>query len=367
MLDKALKFIQTINENGYEAYIIGGFVRDHLLGIESNDIDICTNAKPSDIREIFKENCMPNDDYGSVVVNVQNTQYEVTTYRKEISYINNRKPLEYEYINDLSEDLKRRDFTINTICMDKDGNIIDLLNGKDDLVKREINTVGDSETKFSEDSLRILRAVRFATQLDFRLSEDVKESILKTKHLLKSLSMERKKEELNKIFTSTHINYGIRLLLELGLDEELELSNLKKLNKYDDLMSIWALLNVDDIYPFTKNEKDMMDDIRKVLELDNLDSMTLYKYGLYVNSVAGGIKGLDKKQIAYKYENLPIKDRNEINITGEDIMRVLNIEPGKMIKDVLDDIEESIIMGKLENNTDSIIEYIVNKYISTLN
>ena len=95
--------------------------------------------------------------------------------------------------------------------------------------------------------------------------------------------------------------------------------------------------------------------------------MVLYKYGPYINSIAGECKGLDKKQITYKYDNLPIKERNEINITGEDIMIVLNIEPGKYIKEILDDVEENIIKGNLENDTDRIIEYIVNKYISTLN
>ena len=358
MLDKAIKFIKKIEDNGFQAYIVGGFVRDYLLGIESNDVDICTNAKPSDIRKIFKDYCLPNEDYGSVVVN-KNIRCEVTTFRKEISYVDNRKPVEYVYIDDLSEDLKRRDFTINTICMNKDKEIIDMLDGRSDLAKKEINTVGKAIDKFSEDSLRILRAVRFATILDFKLSEEVKEAIIQTKHLLKNLSYQRKKEELDKIFSSIHVKYGVKLLIELGLDQELELYNLKNIKSFDNLIGTWSLLDVKDIYPFTKNEKELMDNIKEALSVDNVNPLVLYKYGLYVNSVAGDIKGLDKKTMTYIYEKLPIKDKNEIAISGKDIMKILDMEPGSYIKDILSDIEEKIVLGQLSNNIDELKEYVI--------
>ena len=358
MLNKAIKFIKKIEDNGYEAYIVGGFVRDYLLGINSNDVDICTNAKPSDIRKIFKDYCLPNEDYGSVVVN-KNIRCEVTTFRKEISYQDHRKPVEYVYINDLLEDLKRRDFTINTICMNKDKEIIDLLDGRSDLAKREINTVGNAIEKFSEDSLRILRAVRFATILDFRLSKEVKEAIVKTKSLLKDLSYQRKKDELDKIFGSIHVKYGVKLLIELGLDQELELYNLKHIKSFDNLIGIWTQLDVKNIYPFTKNEKELMDNIKEALTLDNLDPLVLYKYGLYVNCVAGDIKALDKRLITYKYEELPIKDKKEIVISGKDIMSILDMKPGSYIKDILMDIEEKIVFGKLKNDINELKEYVI--------
>ena len=362
MLDKALKFIHEIEKNGFEAYIIGGFVRDHLLGIESNDIDICTNARPSEIRKIFKESCMPNEEYGSVIVNSKKTRFEVTTYRKELEYVDNRKPVEYIYIDSLEEDLKRRDFTINTICIDKNGEIVDLLNGREDLDKGEINTVGDSFSKFSEDALRILRAVRFATILDFRLSDEVKKAIVDTKHLIRNLSYERKKEELDKIFASIHVKYGVKLLIELGLDIELEIPKLKDVKSFDNLIGIWQQLDVVNLYPFSKNEKDLIKDINEALLLDNYDPLVLFKYGLYVNSIAGDIKGLDKKKITYLYEQLPIKDKDEIKITGEDIMNILNTEPGSYIKEIIADIEENIISGNLENDNEILKQYVINRW-----
>lgn len=367
MLETALKLIKTIEDYGYIAYIVGGFVRDNLLGIDSNDIDICTSARPSDIRNIFPNSCLPNEAYGSVTVVIKNIRFEITTFRKEIRYLNNRKPIEFEYINDLVEDLKRRDFRINTICMDQNKNIIDLLNGKQDLDKREVNTVGDSVYKFSEDSLRILRAVRFATILNFSLSKEVKSAILETKHYVRNLSYHRKKEELNKIFGSVNVRYGVKLLIELGLDQELQLTNLRQIKNFDDLVGIWAQLEVEDIYPFTKNEKELMKSIRKVLKLDPFDSLTLYQYGLYVCSVVADIKGLDKRIITKTYNDLPIKCRSDIKINGMDIMKLLNRKPGNYLRKILDDMEEKILNNSLMNDREALKSYLLKYYGSTHN
>ena len=125
MLEVALKLIEEITENGYQAYIVGGFVRDYILGIDSNDIDITTNATPKDIKEIFADSCLPSEDYGSVTVMKKGIRFEITTFRKEIGYIDNRRPASIKYIDNLYDDLLRRDFTINTLCMDANGEIID--------------------------------------------------------------------------------------------------------------------------------------------------------------------------------------------------------------------------------------------------
>lgn len=362
MVKTALKLIKTIEDHGYIAYIVGGFVRDQLLGISSNDIDICTSARPSDIRNIFPNSCLPNEAYGSVTVVIKNIRFEITTFRKEIKYLNNRKPIEFEYIDNLMDDLNRRDFRINTICMDKNGKIIDLLNGKQDLVKREINVVGDGILKFTEDSLRILRAVRFATLLNFSLSIEIKQSILQTRYYVRSLSYNRKKEELNKIFGSVNVHYGVKLLIELGLDQELQLTRLKNIKNFDDLMGIWAQLNVEDIYPFTKNEKELMKSIRELLKCNAIDSLSLYRYGLYVSSVVASIKGLDRRVITSDYNNLPIKCRSDIVMNGKDIMKLLNCRPGDYLRVILDDIETKILNKELNNNKKSLESYLIENY-----
>ena len=176
MLDKAIKVLQILEENGYESYIVGGYVRDKLLGIESNDIDICTSATPKEIKNIFKSSSSPN--YGSVNITYKNTNFDITTFRHETKYLNNRIPIKLKYIKNVKKDLLRRDFTINTICIDSKGEILDMLNIKDDLDNKIIKTVGNPKFKLKEDALRILRAIRFATILDFNIEE-------KTKHYIK--------------------------------------------------------------------------------------------------------------------------------------------------------------------------------------
>lgn len=356
MLKTALKLLQKIEEHGFKAYIVGGYVRDHLLGIDSNDIDVATSATPMDLKAIFQGAALPNEDYGSITIMVKNIRFEITTFRREITYYNNRKPIEIEYIDDLWEDLTRRDFTINTLCINQKGEILDLLNGKQDIIDRKIRTVGNSYEKFSEDTLRILRAVRFATILDFSLSEETKEAILQTKHLLKNLSYERKRQELDKIFTSKHVEKGIQLLLDLGLDQELEMEHIKEVKCFDDLIGIWAILNVD-CYPFTKNEKELIQKIHSVMPLNNTDPLVLYQYGLYVNCIAGSQKGLDKKEIIKAYHSLPISSRSDIAVTGKEIMKQLKREQGPYLKEIFEDITKEILYQRLENNKHVILNY----------
>ena len=362
MLEVALKLLEEITSRGFKAYIVGGFVRDYILGISSNDIDITTSATPKDIKEIFEDSCLPSEDYGSVTVMMKGIRFEITTFRKEIGYIDNRRPAEIKYIDDLYEDLLRRDFTINTICMDEHGEIVDLLNGQEDLEKRIIKTVGVSKVRFEEDVLRILRAVRFATILDFKLDGEVVEAIKDTRELLSSLSYNRKKEELDKIFGSNHADKGVELLLGLGLDKYLELDNLSKVKCTSSLIGVWTVLDVTDKYPFSANERELISAVKEALNYNNLDPYTLYRFGLYANSVAGEINGYDIKNITESYNNLVIQSKYDLAINSQDIMDALNKGPGSYIKEVYGDVERQVLYRRLENNKDRIMEYIVSKY-----
>ena len=209
MYQAALEILKKIEKYGYQAYVVGGYVRDLYLNRHSIDVDICTSATPKDLKEIFGDIMLPNIQYGSVTVVYRKIRFEITTFRKDIKYENNRIPVKIKYIDSLLEDLKRRDFTINTLCMNKAGEIIDLLGAKIDLDNKIIKMVGSARKKLKEDSLRILRAVRFATILDFNLDEDLKKYIKKYGYLLKKLSYYRKKEELEKIFVSHNAKRGV--------------------------------------------------------------------------------------------------------------------------------------------------------------
>jgi len=362
MYNTSIRILNRIIDKGYKAYIVGGYPRDLYLNRKSVDIDICTNASPKELKDIFHDIILPTDAYGSVSLVYNNIRFEITTFRKEIKYENNRLPVKIKYINSLLEDLKRRDFTINTLCMDNEGNIIDLLNGRVDLDNKIIKIVGNSRYKLKEDCLRILRAIRFATILDFELDNNLIKSIKKNGYLLKKLSYFRKKEELDKIFSSPNVKKGISLIQELGLDKPLELSNLDKVVITTSLIGIWAQLDVLNIYSFTVNEKELIIKINELLDKDILDNNNLYKYGLYITSIAGEIKGINKKVITRKYNELPIHNNLEINIKAKDICELLNKKPGGFLKEILSDLEIKIINKQLNNEFDDIKKYILDKY-----
>ena len=362
MKETALKLLNQIESYGYKAYIVGGFVRDYLLGKESPDVDITTNATPKDLKLIFPNCFVPNEEYGSITIISNKIRFEITTFRKEFSYLNNRRPSVVEYISDLREDLIRRDFTINTICMDKYGDIVDVLNARSDLQMKIIRTVHDPYVSFTEDALRILRAIRFATVLNFRLDDELKNAITECKKYLKNISYNRKKSELDKIFMSSNSGYGVSLIKELNLDKELDIYNLDNIKLSNDLVAVWSSLDVSDKYPFTKVEKALISDIKYLTKLDKCSPEVLYKYGPYVTSLAAVNNNKDKNSIIIEYNKLPIKSRSDILISSSDIMNVFNNKRGKYISDVFKDIETNILNGNLKNDKETIISYICNKY-----
>lgn len=353
----AIELLNKINSFGYESYIVGGYPRDTYLNRESVDIDICINATPKDINKIFKNCVLSKQEYGSVTLIYKKIRFEITTFRKEIKYENNRFPVKIVYINNLIDDLKRRDFTINTLCINSEEKYIDLLNAKEDIDNRLIKTVGDSNLKIKEDILRSLRAIRFATILDFDIDNNLKKSIKKYSKLFKKLSYNRKKEELDKIFNSPNSKYGVELIKELKIYKDLDL---KGFNKIVDTsaIGIWAQLDVLDIYPFSKHEKQMIIKLKEAIDKDILDYNVLYKYGLYICTVVGEIKNIDRCLIVQKYNELKINSIKDIDITAKEICEVYNKEPGSFIKRVYEDIEYQIINGNLNNNKEDIIAYI---------
>ena len=361
MYKRAIEVLNKFSENGYLAYIVGGYPRDYLLGIKTKDIDICTNANPKQIMEIFDTEGVSDTKYGSVKVIYKNYKFDVTTFRKDIKYEDNRKPIKIKYIDNLKKDLLRRDFTINTICIDKDENIIDILGARVDIDNKIIKTVGNPRYRLMEDSLRILRAIRFASILDFDIDGKTKNYIVKYGYLLKKLSGSRKKEELGKIFSSVNKERARSLILELGLDKHLGIKNLDSIVMCDDIIGIWSQLELEDEYPWLKSEKEHIKKIREMLNMD-IDNYSVYKYGLYVSTVVGSIKGISYKKINDIYKNLPIYTKKDINICANDIIKILNREPGDYLGDILIDIEKLIVDGKIDNDKETLCEYIRNNY-----
>lgn len=358
----AIDLLKIINDNGYQAYLVGGYPRDLYMGRKSIDYDICTSATPKELKNIFNDSTVHIEQYGSVTLIYQNNRFEITTFRRDIKYLNNRKPIEIEYVDSLLEDLKRRDFTMNTMCIDQNGNLIDLMNGREDINNKIIKTVGEADKKIYEDSLRILRAIRFATILDFDLDYDLKQSIKKHKGLLRNLSYYRKKEELDKIFSSSNCIKGINLIKELDLAQELELSNIEKLVPTTYLIGIWAQLNVLDKYLFNNTEKESIIKINEIIDKDILNDNILYNYGLYICSIVGEIRGIDLKLINEKYNNLYIHNKTDIKIDAKEICKLLNKEPGPFLSKIFNDLEYKLVNKLIKNEKEDLTKYILKEY-----
>lgn len=240
MLNKGVKYIlENINNHGYEAYIVGGAVRNFLLNKYIADFDITTNALPDEIEKIFEKTIPTGKKYGTITVMQDNISYEITTYRSDGTYSDGRRPDSVSFSNVLKDDLKRRDFTINSMCMDCDGNIIDFFGGREDLKNGLIKCIGNPDERFNEDALRMLRAVRFMGQLGFNIDEETRLSIIKNSQLIKAVSVERIHDEFNKILLSDKPSRGIRMLVETGLmdfviPEYLSSVGFKQHNPYHD-------------------------------------------------------------------------------------------------------------------------------------
>jgi len=219
--------LTELEKAGFEAFIVGGSVRDLMLGKEPKDWDVTTNAHPEKIQDLFPDSFYEND-FGTVGVKVnpfiaagkkdrEHDVIEVTTYRIESTYSDNRRPDNVAFAEKLDDDLSRRDFTINAIAMSADGTVHDPYNGQTDLEKKTLHAVGDAHTRFNEDALRMMRAVRLGAQLHFTIEPETFSAIEKNADLITKISIERIRDEFSKIVMSDHAMHGIQMLSDTGL------------------------------------------------------------------------------------------------------------------------------------------------------
>lgn len=210
------RIIRTLNDHGYEAYAVGGCVRDTLLDRKPGDWDITTSARPQEVKELFRRTIDTGIQHGTVTVMMDRTGYEVTTYRIDGEYEDGRHPKQVEFTSSLIEDLKRRDFTINAMAYSHETGIVDEFGGVEDLNAKTIRCVGDPMERFTEDALRILRAIRFSAQLDFTIEEQTWNAIRVIAPNIAKVSKERIQVELTKLLLSDHPE-KIREVYEMGI------------------------------------------------------------------------------------------------------------------------------------------------------
>lgn len=215
--EAAAPILERINAAGYEAYFVGGSVRDTILGLPIHDVDIATSAYPAEIKAIFKKTVDTGIEHGTVMVIEHGEGYEITTFRTESTYQDFRRPDHVEFVRSLKEDLKRRDLTINALAMDTNGQIVDLFDGLADLEQQIIRAVGDPNERYYEDALRMMRTVRFASQLDFEIEEKTQQAIQENAYLLEKISVERIHVEWIKLLLGKAVKKGLASFLATDL------------------------------------------------------------------------------------------------------------------------------------------------------
>ena len=216
------QFASIFRENGHRLYIVGGAVRDHLLGRKNSDYDFCTDAKPEEVIPMFRRVIPTGIKHGTVTVLFKGDSFEVTTFRTEGAYSDQRHPDSVTFVTDLSEDLSRRDFTVNAFAADcLDGSIIDLFDGMKDLKAKTIRAIGNPRERFEEDALRLMRLARFCSKLGFEPDPDTKQAATQLSANISNVSQERIYDELYKILMTEKPTVGLRLLEDIGVLEHI--------------------------------------------------------------------------------------------------------------------------------------------------
>ncbi|MFI3206989.1 MAG: CCA tRNA nucleotidyltransferase [Clostridia bacterium] len=391
LIPKNVEFLlERLQTNGHSAYIVGGCLRDLLLKKTPKDWDICTSAKPLETQEIFKEHklVLSGLKHGTVAVILEHEVYEITTFRIDGEYENSRRPKDVSFTSDIKEDLARRDFSINAMAYNKNESLIDCFEGEKDLTNKLINCVGVPEKRFSEDALRILRALRFASVYSFDIESETQKQIKLLKNTLKNISKERINTEFSKLLLGENATVILRnyaevfevFLPEIDFLNEKAISFLEKSS--DNLSQKLAILFC---YAGKKIEIDT-ENILKNLKYDNKTvsetSFLSKNFTTKIGKTKPEIKrflrdfGIKKTRSLFEFKLLEneniylvlleeiIKNNEcfcikDLRITGKDLIN-LGYKSGENIGEKLNFLLDMVIEEKLENNKEKLINFLLN-------
>ncbi|MBW3493157.1 CCA tRNA nucleotidyltransferase [Bacillus sp. FDAARGOS_1420] len=386
---KASSIIEMLKQRGHEAYFVGGSVRDLIIDRPIGDIDIATSALPEEVMAIFPRNVPVGLEHGTVIVVENGEPYEVTTFRTESEYEDFRRPSSVQFVRSLEEDLKRRDFTMNAIAMTEEGEMVDLFAGKEAIRLKEITTVGDAADRFQEDALRMMRGIRFVSTLGFSLEIKTKQAIETYGHLLEHIAIERITVEFEKLLTGAYCVNGLQELVETKLfshlpylqmsEERLLKATQYKWDSFETDVEAWAffLYCIGEEHPsvflrqWKFSNKKIKDIVAVILAIRSRkekewDTILLYKTGIRIAEMAERVyeaiiesyNSASVKQVQSLFHALPIKNRQEMNVTGNDLLSWTDKKPGPWVAEMLQNIEEAIVQGDLVNKKEDIREWL---------
>ena len=380
MINGAKKIIKTLNEKGHLAYMVGGCVRDIIMNNTPYDYDITTSATPEEIMKIFPHTAPTGLKHGTVTVISDGFTYEVTTFRIDGKYLGNRRPESVTFSKSLKDDVKRRDFTINSIAYSDEEGFIDYFGGKADIENKIIRTVNNPYDRFNEDALRILRGIRFSSRFGFDIHKDTFNAMRELMHLIKNISGERIFDELTKMFEKSP--YEACLLLEESsffktVSFEINKENITKLKdlKIKSFEAVFSILTenitgyenfLNSLKPSNKVKntiKKIKNSLKYPLNTKEELKLLLYQEGcediIYDIIEVRKALGIKSPDLTLLYNE--IKDNNEcflikdLKINGTDLSE--KGLKGEEIKNALDTIIRNVIEGKVSNDKNEIIKH----------
>ena len=373
-LKGAKRVIQDLKRQGYEAYIVGGAVRDYILRQPLTDVDITTNAKPFQVAKLFKTK--PTGlKYGTVTVFMGTETYEVTTYRIDGEYVDGRHPEEVTYSESVIMDVARRDFTINGLLMTESDEIIDHVDGRKDIESKLIKTIGNPNDRFDEDALRMMRAFYFQSKLGFQIDRETREAISNLKDRLKDVSMERILAEMIKILQGKYLKMAFQSMITTGVSKVLPglhqgieyTLTLDELPFVDVFFTLAFTLNghVPSEWTFSNKHRHRYEIASKLaIENKEIDAMMLYTYGidlcLLANRVTYMLKRSKNKKVEIEtlYQNLPIQSDLDLKLRATEIIKIANRKAGAWVKEIQTKMVVEVINRRLENNREALIEFV---------
>ena len=370
-LEKGKEILKSLINNGCEAYFTGEVVRNKILGIDFNMIEICTSATPENVRSIFPNNRVEVISDGLVRIYMGELEYIIGTFKEEIRS-ESRKTLQSHYSKSLIDDLHRRDFTINAMAMSHSGKVTDALNGYEDLQKKRIKAIGKPRLRFNEDPIRILKAFRLVSELGFKIDKATYSAIKGNKQMT-NVPIPVMVEELKYIINGPNFRKALAYIVDSGAYRRIPVlgNEFKRLNKKYREESIETILGcafvqnkgIDEAFLQMSNN---IQALKKVVDLalvtpkSQYDTLLLFNYGLevcqqanYINALLGTAKRKSRK-IRKEYSLLPIKRVCDLTFKGEDILKLTNNLDGPYIQKVLDEIIYKVLFHELPNDYDAI-------------
>ncbi|WP_391121784.1 CCA tRNA nucleotidyltransferase [Psychrobacillus sp. L3] len=384
----AYQVIEKLEHAGFDAYVVGGAVRDFIRGVPANDVDVTTNATPNEVKQLFEHTIDVGIEHGTVLVVVKES-IEVTTFRSEDTYSDYRRPDNVMFVRSLQEDLQRRDFTMNAMALTKKDELIDYFDGSSDIQKKLIRAVGDPNKRFSEDALRMLRAIRFSAQLDFSLHVNTLEAIEMQHKLIGRVSLERVKVELEKIWASDHVGKGMYLfetsMLAINFpgDWKTYLDKWNRFLMFENVANGWAFFalmqqsnDINNLLNFYKCSNAEKMHVKQVLlaveklkkglwttyDLFQFKEEVLLSAANYAQIILDMHTSYEKDDILRLKAAIPISCSKEIAINGNELMEWKQEKRGPWIKEVLEKLTIAIVNGKVENERAHIKEWFFHEY-----